>query len=115
MYSKYMKELIFTPEEEKVDEGFLIEGLKTRGFKDVGIQELLFAWAIEREKLIDKALDRNEALIKIDIERADLYIAASKTESALASLEIALELAFETHHDELYLEIEERIKQLKTE
>ncbi len=100
------------PEHAEISDNALIELLRS-GAEKPEAQELLQAFCEQEEKKVELA-DSKEASINFNVRLGQIYVKAGYTEEGLYSLECALTQAQHENLAELYDNILEEIKKLKT-
>lgn len=98
--------------ERRIEKSEVIELIKGRGLTDPAVMELVQAWTAQQEEQVTGE-DTPAVTIRLNIERADLYIAAGDKQGALDVLEDARFQAQQENEDYLYREIEEKMSEIE--
>ncbi len=98
--------------EKRIEKLEVIGLIKECGLNDPAVMELVQAWTTQQEEQVTSE-DTPAATIRLNIERADLYIAAGDKQGALEVLDDARFQAQQESEDDLYRAIEERMSEIE--
>jgi hypothetical protein len=98
--------------ERRIEKSELTELIKGRGLTDPAVMELVQAWTTQQEEQVTGE-DTPAATIRLNIERADLYLAAGDKQGALEVLDDARFQAHQENEDDLYRETEEKMSEIE--
>ena len=98
--------------ERRIEKAEVIALIKERGLIDPAVMELVKAWTTQQEEQVTSK-DTPAATIRLNIERADLYLADGDKQGALDVLEGVRLQAQQENEDDLYREIEEKMSEIE--
>lgn len=90
----------------------LVEGLKTKGYQDPEVKQVLTEWIVLQEEKVPLGEGRTEGQVRLQIAQAELCLEAELKEEAFELLESAHLQAYQESMDLLIKEIESKIENL---
>ena len=101
-------------EQKKIEKQEVLERLRLTGMENEETMALVLKWRAEREEEVMKE-NTPKATIILNIEMADLYVAAGDKDGALESLQDAHYQAIQENETELQERIATKIQEIEAE